>query len=250
MPQITPPSWRMGARMTYQVSRNGQMYGPYTLEDLQRYVASGNILGTDMAKSEEMPDWLPVAQILGIAGTAGTTSIPVPPAIPAPGYASPSTYPAPSGIAYPDPPNLNWGLELLLGFLTCGFFVVVWNLILAGWANRIQPTSKALMFYIAATVLIMLNLGSSWTVVISLSHHVHPHHSVLGNLISLATWVVRLIARFTLRDTLEQHFNGPEPLGLRLNPVMTFFFGGIYFQYKLNEINEMKQALRYQSAAR
>jgi hypothetical protein len=250
MPQITPPSWRMGARMTYQVSRNGQMYGPYTLEDLQRYVASGNILGTDMAKSEEMPDWLPVAQIIGIAGTAGTTSIPGPAAIPPPAYASPSTYPAPSGIAYPDPPNLNWGLELLLGFLTCGFFVVVWNLIIAAWANRIQPASKALMFYIAATVLIVLNLGSSWSVVISLSHHVHPHHSVLGNLISLATWVVRLIARFTLRDTLEQHFNGPEPLGLRLNPVMTFFFGGIYFQYKLNEINEMKQALRYQSAAR
>jgi hypothetical protein len=240
----------MGARMTYQVSRNGQMYGPYTLEDLKRYVASGNILGTDMAKSEEMPDWLPVAQILGIAGTAGTTSIPTPAAIPPPAYASPSTYPAPSGIAYPDPPNLNWGLELLLGFLTCGFFVVVWNLIIAAWANRIQPTSKALMFYIAATVLIVLNLGSSWSVVISLSHHVRPHHSVLGNLISLATWVVRLIARFTLRDTLEQHFNGPEPLGLRLNPVMTFFFGGIYFQYKLNEINEMKQALRYQSAAR
>ena len=40
--------------MTYQVSRNGQLYGPYTLEDLQRYVASGNILPTDMAKSEDM----------------------------------------------------------------------------------------------------------------------------------------------------------------------------------------------------
>ena len=38
--------------MTYQVLRNGQMYGPYTLEDLQRYVASGNVLPTDMAKSE------------------------------------------------------------------------------------------------------------------------------------------------------------------------------------------------------
>jgi hypothetical protein len=236
--------------MTYQVSRNGQMYGPYTLEDLQRYVASGNILPTDMAKSEEMPDWLPVAQILGTAGAAGATGIPGPAAIPAPAYAAPSTYSQPSGIAYPDPPNLNWGLELLLGFLTCGFFVVVWNLVIAAWANRIQPASKALTFYIVATVLIVLNLGSSWGVLISLSHHVHPHHSVLGNLISLATWVVRLIARFTLRDTLEQHFNGPEPLGLRLNPVMTFFFGGIYFQYKLNEINEIKQTLIYRNAAR
>jgi len=236
----------MGASMTYQVSRNGQMYGPYTLEDLQRYVASGNILSTDMAKSEEMPDWLPVAQILASAGTTGAAG---PAAIPTPAYAAPATYPQSSGVAYPDPPNLNWGLELLLGFLTCGFFVVVWNLIIAAWANRIQPASKALMFYIAATVLIVLNLGSSWTVFISLSHHVHPHHSLMGNLISLAAWIVRLIARFTLRDTLEQHFNGPEPLGLRLNPVMTFFFGGIYFQYKLNEINQMKQGLRYRNPA-
>ena len=237
----------MGARMTYQVSRNGQMYGPYTLEDLQRYVASGNILPTDMAKSEDMPDWLPVAQILGTAGAAAPAG---PATIPTLAYTAPSPYPQPSGIAYPDPPNLNWGLELLLGFLTCGFFVVVWNLIIAAWANRVQPASKALMFYIAATVLIVLNIGSSWTIFISLSHHVPPHHSVLGNLISIAAWVVRLIARFTLRDTLEQHFNGPEPLGLRLNAVMTFFFGGIYFQYKLNEINQMKQALLYRNAAR
>jgi hypothetical protein len=199
-----------------------------------------------MAKSEDMPDWLPVAQVIGVAGTAETGS---PTAIPAPAYGVPSTYPQPSGVAYPDPPNLHWWLELLLGFFTCGLFVVVWNLVIAAWANRIQPASKALMFYIAATVLIVLNLGSSWGVIISLSHHVHPHHSVLGNLIGLATWVVRLIARFTLRDTLEQHFNGPEPLGLRLNAVMTFFFGGIYFQYKLNEINEMKQVLRYRNPA-
>jgi hypothetical protein len=236
--------------MTYQVSRNGQMYGPYTLEDLQRYVASGNILPTDMAKSEDMPDWLPVAQILGIAGAAGTTSIPGPAAIPTPAYAAPSIYPQPSGLAYPDPPNLQWALELLLGFLTCGFFVVVWNLVIAAWANRIQPASKALMFYIAATVLIVLHLGGSWGIFMAVAHHQQYHRSTLGSLLWLASWVVRLIARFTLRDTLEQHFNGPEPLGLRLNPVMTFFFGGIYFQYKLNEINEMKQALRYRNAAR
>jgi hypothetical protein len=124
---------------------------------------------------------------------------------------------------------------------------MIWNLVIAAWANRVQPASKALIFYIAATVLIVVNLGGSWGVAISLAHHAQPHHSVIGNLIGLASWVVRLIARFTLRDTLERHFNGPEPLGLRLNPVLTFFFGGIYFQYKLNEINQTKQALRYRN---
>jgi hypothetical protein len=227
--------------MTYQVSRNGQMYGPYTLEDLQRYVSSGNILPTDMAKSSDMADWLPVAQILGTAGAVG---------VPTPAYTAPSAYSQPAGIAYPDPPNLNWGLELLLCFLTFGIFVIVWNLIIAAWANRVQPASKALMYYIIATVLTVLHLGGSWGMLIAVSHHHQYHRSVFGSLLWLATWVIRLIARFTLRDTLEQHFNGPEPLGLRLSAVMTFFFGGIYFQYKLNEINEVKQALRYQNAPR
>ena len=232
--------------MNYQVSRNGQLYGPYTLEDLQRYVASGNVLPTDMAKSEEMPAWVPVAQILGMPAASAPPVTYAPPTA----YAAPVAYPAPSGAAYPDPPNLNWGLELLLGLVTCGFFVMAWNLVIANWANRVQPASKALLYYIIATVLILANLGSSWTVIIAFGHH-HPHHqSLLGSLISIATWVVRLIARFTLRDTLEQHFNGPEPLGLRLSAVMTFFFGGIYFQYKLNQINDMKQALRYQNAIR
>jgi GYF domain 2 len=226
--------------MSYQVSRNGQMYGPYTLEDLQRYVAAGNILPTDLAKGEDAPDWVPVAQILG------STAAP-----PATAYTAPATYPQQPGVAYPDPPNLNWGLELLLGFLTCGLFVVVWNLVIASWANRIQPASKALMYYIIATVLIVLNFGGSWGVIISMTHgNPHPHQSVLGNLLSLASWVIRLIARFTLRDTLEQHFNGPEPLGLRLSAVMTFFFGGIYFQYKLNEINQIKQGIRYRVPGR
>ncbi len=224
--------------MNYQVSRNGQLYGPYTLEDLQRYVASGNVLPTDLAKSDEMSEWLPVSQILGPAG------------VPTPTYATVPAYPPTSGVSYPDPPNLQWGLELLFGLFTCGLFVVVWNLVIATWANRVQPTSKTLMYYIIATVLIVLNFGGSYGVVISIAQH-HPHHqSFTGSLISIATWVVRLIARFTLRDTLEHHFNGPEPLGLRLSAVMTFFFGGLYFQYKLNEINQIKQTLRFRSGVR
>ena len=242
--------------MTYQVSRNGQMYGPYTLEDLQRYVAAGNVLPTDLAKSEEMTDWQPVAQILGQMPSQPLGQAPGQmPGQPfgnvvVPAYAPPAGYSATSVNQYPDPPNLNWGLELLLGFFTCGLFVVVWNLIIANWAKRVQPASNAFMYYLIATVLIVSNLGGSWGVLISVVHH-HPHHqSVLGSLLSIATWVVRLIARFSLRDTLEQHFNGPEPLGLRMSAVMTFFFGGLYIQYKLNRINEIKAAIRYQSNAR
>ncbi len=225
--------------MPYQVSRNGQMYGPYTLDDLRRYVASGHVLLSDLARSEEMPEWLPVSQIVGAAGAPAQGSA-MPPAAYTPG----------AGLSYPDAPNLHWGLELLLGFFTCGLFVVVWNLIIATWSNRVQPASKALTFYIIATVLIVLNFGGSYGVFIAVAHHQQPHQHFLSSFFGLCAWVLRLIARFTLRDTLERHFNGPDPVGLRLSAVMTFFFGGIYFQYKLNEIHDIKQGLRYRNVAR
>lgn len=229
--------------MQYQVSRNGQIYGPYTLEDLQRYVASGHVLYTDLAKSEEMAEWAPVSQILG------TVPVGTAPLGAAPAYTASTAYAQQPAVGtYPDAPNLNWGLELLLGFLTCGLFVVAWNLVVASWAKRVEPTSKALMFYIIATVLIVLNFGGSYGNVVAAMHHQHPHQSIFGGLIGIATWVIRLIARFTLRDTLEKHYNLVEPLGLRLSAVMTFFFGGIYFQYKLNRINEVKETLRYRNA--
>ncbi len=247
--------------MTYQIARDGQLYGPYTVDDLRRYIASGNVLPTDLAKSEEMTSWIPVAQILSSHDAASQPAyVPVEDTHSAPaenGPVPPVNYPPVTAASYaaptaqyPDPPNLNWGLELLLGFFTCAIFVVVWNLVIAAWAKRVDPNSKAFFFYIAATILIVMNVGGSWGAMMAVAYH-HPYHGNIGSgIISLIAWVIRLVARFSLRDTLEQHFNGPEPLGLRLNPVLVFFFGGLYMQYKLNQVNEVKRALRYQNLPR
>jgi hypothetical protein len=51
--------------MNYFISRNDQQYGPYTLADLQRYVATGSILVSDMTCSEGMTEWVPVSQVIG-----------------------------------------------------------------------------------------------------------------------------------------------------------------------------------------
>jgi len=61
--------------MNYFIKRDLQEYGPYTLAELQRYVASGNVLLTDLCRSEGMNDWVPVSQVIG--------NIPVPAAAPA-----------------------------------------------------------------------------------------------------------------------------------------------------------------------
>lgn len=257
--------------MHYQISRNGQIYGPYTLEDLQRYIASGNVLLTDLAKSEEMSDWVPVSQL--IAAQPGTPTSPAESGFTSTGataagfaespytgstFTSPaytSQDPAYNPLAvpatlaaspYPDAPNLHWGLVLLFDLLTCSIFMWVWNLIVAAWLKRVQPNATSLYYYIGAIVLFFLQFAASVPFAVhNFGPGIHTNHNPLSALFGCLTWVARLVARFSQRASLEEHFNGPEPVGLQLNPVMTFFFGGIYFQYHLNRINQIKQAARY-----
>jgi hypothetical protein len=46
--------------MKYYIQRQLNEYGPYTLADLQRYVAQGSIQLADLTRSEGMTDWVPV----------------------------------------------------------------------------------------------------------------------------------------------------------------------------------------------
>jgi hypothetical protein len=230
--------------MPYLVSRAGQTYGPYTLEDLQRYVASGNVLLTDLAKSDEMADWLPVAQILNPATAVNTVAgVPVPP-VPATPYGQPPAYAA---SPYPDPPNLHWALVLVLVIFTCGLFAVIWDFVQVLWMKRVDPQTKAFPYFIAYAILSFLNGGLSMRASAIALHAGHHRGSLLSILISIAVFVLVILYRFSMRDSMEQHFNGPEPLGLQLGPIMTFFFGGLYFQYHFNRLNAIKQAMRYRS---
>jgi hypothetical protein len=227
--------------MLYHVSRNGQNYGPYTLEDLQRYVAAGNVLATDLAKSDEMPDWVPVSQVLG----ASMPAAPAPVAVY--GGAAP-TYSAAAAI-YPDPPNLHWALVLLIGCFTCGLFLLVWMFVQAAWMRKVDPRSKALSYYVAAIVVYVIMIGGEVTMMMSGATGV-PSSTISGvvGVCSLAYFVLLMVAIFSMRSSMEEHFNGPEPIGLQLSGVMTFFFNILYFQYHFTRINELKRLARYRGA--
>ncbi len=224
------------------------MYGPYTLEELTRYVGTGNVQLTDMARAEDSAEWIPVSQLMGATAGAPPIQPPVTPfGGPVGGY-PPQMPPVYAGV-YESPPDLNWGLVLLFSILTCTLFMWVWNLILAFWANRIAPASRILVYYIAATVMLLIQASSgAHANVTHGNYYNHLAHSSLYGTISLVCWVVRLIARFNMRSLLEQHYNSVEPVGLRLSGVMTFFFGGIYFQYHFNRINDMKRMMSYRAA--
>jgi len=208
--------------MNYTVIRDGQEFGPYSLSELQQYVASGHVLLTDMARSDGMTDAVPVGQIVG--------NIPV-------AFAPAASAYTPNLPEYPYPPNLHWALVLLFSVLSCGLFLVVWDIVQAAWMKKVLPTSKALSWYIAALcgqgMIFFFSFYFAFT---------HNHDHPATTLINLATAVVTLIGRFSLRNSLEEHFNNAEPAGLSLSGVMTFFFGGIYFQYHLNDIVARKHS--------
>src|SRR5450756_95489 len=91
------PCWQQDGGldgMKYLIHRGGQQYGPYSVEELRQFVASGNILSSDMAWAQGMPAWVPVSQILGGAPAAA----PAPAPAPAPSYQAP-------GPAFAQPPT-------------------------------------------------------------------------------------------------------------------------------------------------
>ena len=52
--------------MMIHVMRDGQQFGPYTLEDLNAYLAQGTLLPTDQAWYEGAPDWVAITQVPGV----------------------------------------------------------------------------------------------------------------------------------------------------------------------------------------
>ena len=50
--------------MSYFILRNGQAYGPYSPADIEHYLAVGGIVATDLARTEEMNQWLPLSHII------------------------------------------------------------------------------------------------------------------------------------------------------------------------------------------
>jgi len=227
--------------MNYFIKRDDKEYGPYSLADLQKYVASGNVLLTDLCRSEGLTDWVPVSQVIG--------NIPVPAAAaqPAAGtvYGAPAAYGAPAGYAapavsqYPPPPSLHWGILILLGVLTCGIFGWVWAFIQAAWVKKVQPESKALLYYGIAVGLFVLMFGGAFMA--GVQGQAGAGREPVFLLFRLGGGIMWLVAAFNMRSSIEDHFNSAEPIGLSLNGVMTFFFSIYYFQYHFTRINEMKQ---------
>jgi hypothetical protein len=238
--------------MKYYIQRELNEYGPYTLADLQRYVAQGSILPTDLTRSEGMTEWVPVSQVIG--------NIPIPAPI-QPGYA-PGTPAYGGGTVYagetnlygaqgampvtttgPVPPDFHWALVLLVSFF-CGFFQIVWLFIEAGFVKKLDREDKSLAFLIGGMVTSIVAFIVFFTAAASAgANRQEPPTVALVSflLIALGGAVLHLIGIFQMRSSIENYYNTIEPINLRLSGVMTFFFAVYYFQYHFTRIANWKK---------
>jgi hypothetical protein len=225
--------------MNYYISRDGQTFGPYTLAEVQRYVADGNILLTDLAHSEGMASWVPVQQILGNIPVQQPSPVPATPNYgQVPVYQQSPMGVAPQAIAGgsgPLPPDLHWAIVLVLGIF-CSIFMLIWMFVEAGFVKKIRPTSNCMLFYGLGCGGVVLG----YIVIIAAASTKEDSLMALGGLIVLAASVLFIVGHFSMKNALEEYYNSVEPLNLHLSGVMTFFFNIIYFQYHLNRIRQYK----------
>ncbi|HEV7676758.1 MAG TPA: DUF4339 domain-containing protein [Candidatus Angelobacter sp.] len=234
--------------MKYYIQRQLDEYGPYTLADLQRYVAQGSILPSDMTRSEGMTEWTPVSQVIGnipIPLAAGTA---------AGAYAGGTVYGG-SGTVYDGsgagygaqalpmqgnpiiPPDFHWALVLLIGVFTCGLFNYAWLIVEAAFVRKLKSESKGLLFIILATS-VLIGGGFINGVITAMNH---GERNPFGSLITIAGAVLYLVGVFQMKSDLEDHYNSTEPINLRLSGVMVFFFNVYYFQYHFSRIAQWKK---------
>lgn len=244
--------------MKYYIQRQLSEYGPYTLADLQRYVAQGSILLTDLTRSEGMTEWVPVSQVIG--------NIPAPVAIPpvpsadltvasagggtvyggtgtvydgsSPAYGGNTLSPQSNALV---PPDFHWALVFLINFF-CSVFQIVWLFVEASFVRKIDRESKCIAMLIGGFgcwivgCLILITTGN-----FNSQRDEFPVGIIPFVLLVVAGLVLHYIGIFQMRNSIENYYNTVEPINLRLSGVMTFFFAIYYFQYHFTRIANWKR---------
>jgi len=118
-------------------AKQGKQIGPVPLEQLQKAVAGGEVLPTDLVWTEGMPQWTPAGQVKALAGNAPRAAgQPVPPTPPAaakprpaepaaPSPAAPAAAPGPTGSSLLGPLDLRFK-----HFFTPSLVKLIWLLYL------------------------------------------------------------------------------------------------------------------------
>ena len=89
--------------MQIHISRDGQILGPYTLEDIRAYLTEGRILPSDLAWFDGASQWMPLTAVPGFVDPRPPPNIshPAPPPFPTKTSIPPVTQPSTTSAVFP-----------------------------------------------------------------------------------------------------------------------------------------------------
>jgi hypothetical protein len=129
----------------------------------------------------------------------------------------------------------SWPQVLLLSIITLGIYIPFWFKKVRGGLKDFSSDNlvKAMIFTSIGTIVFNIsfdfysNNGS-----VTRPHYFDTNYYNLGDLLRLANVALFLILSFGLKSFLEGNYK------TQINPVMTFLFGPVYLQHKINIIME------------
>ena len=237
------------------VGQDGKKYGPYSEVDIRRWQAEGRFSGDAVAWRKGMPDWIPLATLLGVpAGQAAPPPIAPPPmAAPPPAWSPTAAHDPAAAMAdalaarrrgqeegrddrssLPPPPSLHWGLVLLFTILTLGVFGIVWPFIQASWVRKIDRQSTAMLLLGVALGCDVLGyaliLGGA---ALAGSGGGSSGLAGLGLLLLLAYPVLFIVGYFSMAESIR-HRLARYQVPVEIGGVTLFFFNVWYMQAQLS----------------
>ncbi len=212
--------------MEYRIQRQGQIYGPYTEAEVRQYLAAGNIVETDLARTPDMKKFRPLQKVLPKEKKPVKTNLRVE------GFRTDIS----------SPPDIPWILALILEVSTSFTFFLAWDVVEAVWLYRVRPSALRPLVYSAVAGALV---GIEAPAIVSEVKHVALSRAFIGGtlatlLVVFAT-VLRILGRLSMRSELLAHYNETEAVGLELSKWKTLLLGGLYFQFHFNRINELKR---------
>lgn len=221
-------------RLKYLVRRDGREFGPYSIDELRRYVAEGRIRAEESVR-ESGAGGRSFASVLDLTGPVDVVArVPSVPAGATGGtspYAAPATWSemdrAPVGAerSLPMPPDMHWGVLLLLCLVTCGLFWIARVFTQALYARKVVPECRAPFYYVVYLVSLGAQIALGGT-----GARPGADASPLALLATLVGLVFVIAGHFSLKAALEEAFRR------NLSAVMTFFLNVFYFQWHMHDV--------------
>jgi len=139
---------------------------------------------------------------------------------------------------------------LLLGFITFGIYGYFWAFIRSRTLNQHVKNKISEILIYTAISLYVADIGFGFT-------SVYFDLDIDERIIDAIDWmgysglVLHVVWIFYIRSRIIPLLSGDKTFGLHISGILTFFFGSIYLQYKINEgIDAINEVNAYQEIIR